>query len=136
MIVYREQGWSLFTIPSSQKLQLRTTIEGRTLFRSTGTPDLEGAKIFARRFRADRLTPRQIEKRRSFCDCARAVIAYDQGRIDRGERNRHLNRDQIQPLENHLEPFFAQLPVEEVTYRTLGDLVVYLTRKKIGRAHV
>jgi site-specific recombinase XerD len=136
MILYREAGWSIFTIPTSAKLQVRATVQGKTRIKSTDATELETAKTFGRRFFRDLhpigFRPPAI----TFEDAAQDVIRHDEGKIRRGERNRELNDGQTLPLVNHLAPFFGGMPISEISYGTLSRLIDHLSDKGLKTASI
>jgi len=136
MILYRESGWSIFTIPTSAKLQVRATIQGKTQIKSTGTADLETAKAFGRRFFRDCHPAEYRPPAITFEDAALDVIRHDEGKIRRGERNRELNDGQTLPLVNHLAPFFGGMPISEISYGTLSRLIDHLSDKGLKTASI
>lgn len=136
MILHRDKGWSIFKIDRSKHLQVRVTIGCKTTIKSTGAGDMETAKAFARRFYRD-LHPRdQKPPALTFEEAAQDVIRHDEGRVRRGERNRHFNDGQNLPLVNHLLPFFGNIAIKAINYRTLEGLIEYLTNKNLRTASI
>lgn len=98
MILYSEPGWSIFTIARSRHVQVRATVKGKTHIKSTGSGDMETAKVFARRFYRDLHPMDQKPLVVTFEEAALDGTRYDEARARRGERNRHFHDGQNLPF--------------------------------------
>lgn len=129
---------TLFKIPASSYWWVRYYTQGKLVKKSTKTENQKEAVKFAKEFyetillRERNLLP--VTSSPTFERCAWELIEEQQQRIDRGELNPRLNKNDESALRADILPFFTGMDVRAVNYKHLNAFIAKLSERSLSSA--
>jgi len=127
----------LFQIPASSFWWVRYFSSGRIVKRSTKTTHLREAKEFAKRFyeeillRERNLLP--ISASPTFDRCATELLEEQEQRIQRGELNKALNKNDRSFLKS-IAGSFSGMDIKQISYKQINTYLATLASKGLSQS--
>ena len=129
----------IFKTNASRYWQVRCFIKGRTYTQSLKTTHKQAAISAAKQFfhiKVADLYGEHIRDRgeepNKFSELVQAALAFQQGRVQRGE----LSAEGLAILRNRLQkdilPFFGEMPVDRIGYQQVSDYIQLLSQRELS----
>jgi integrase len=128
----------IFKTHASRYWQVRCFLKGRTYTQSLKTTHKQAAIHQAKHFfhikiaelYGERL-PDRGEQPNKFADLVQAALAYQQGRVKRGELSAASLGILRNRLQNAILPFFGEMPLEQIGYQQVSDYIQHLSDQSL-----
>jgi hypothetical protein len=129
----------IFKTNASRYWQVRCFIKGRTYTQSLKTTNKQAAISAAKQFfhiKVADLYGEHVRDRgeepNKFSELVQAALAFQQGRVQRGE----LSAEGLAILRNRLQkdilPFFGEMPVDRIGYQQVSDYIQLLSKRALS----
>jgi hypothetical protein len=129
----------IYQIDDSPYWYTRLYVNGRMVKRSTKMLKKVDAVEFAKQFFLQQIQTNSGKSKNhqlTFVEIAEEVIRQDELKVERGDRNEKLNRDQRHTLKKDIAPFFGTTEVSAVNYPLLLKYVNRLNERKLASASI
>ena len=128
----------IFKTHASRYWQVRCFLKGRTYTQSLKTTNKQAAIHQAKHFfhikvaelYGERL-PDRGERPNTFADLVQAALAFQQGRVKRGELSAASLGILRNRLQNAILPFFGEMPLEQIGYQQVSDYIQRLSDQNL-----